>query len=283
MKSGRHRRDGGASARVPVSSSGGNREWLYGRQSVLECLRAGRRKVYRLLMALNRPPNELSEFRKLALAHGVSVELVELHALDRFSDGGHHQGVAAEAAPYLYANLDELLEADVQSGRVPFVLLADHIQDPQNLGAILRTADAAGVTAVVIPKDRACAVTPAVVRASSGAAEHVSVALVVNLVQTMLKLKKQGVWLYGLDMNPEARRYDQENLTGPVGLVVGNEGVGLGRLVGETCDGLLTIPMSGRVASLNASVSAALAMFEVVRQRACAGRSCGGLGDRAGV
>jgi 23S rRNA (guanosine2251-2'-O)-methyltransferase len=246
------------------------RETLFGRQPVLECLRAGRREILRLMVAANvrTAAAAVAQILKAAERRGLAVSPMGIPDLDRLCRGGHHQGVAAEVSPYPYADLDALTDAAGPGGAPALLLLLDHVQDPQNLGAILRTADAAGVHGVVIPRDRASEVTPAVVRASAGAAEHVSIACVVNLHQTMLRLKEQGVWLVGLEAEPAAKLYHAADLTGPLCLVVGGEGEGLGRLVRDTCDFLVRLPMQGKVASLNASVAAGIALYEVLRQRA---------------
>ena len=187
--------------------------------------------------------------------------------LDKLGGEVNHQGLAAEVSGYPYVDLEALLEAVQQSGEPPFLLLLDHVQDPQNLGSLLRTAEAAGVHGVVIPERRAAGVTPAAVRASAGAAEHVRVAQVTNLVRAMEWLKAEGVWLAGLEALPGAQLYTQADLRGPLGLVVGSEGQGLARLVRETCDFLIRLPMHGQVESLNAGVAGAIALYEVRRQR----------------
>ncbi|MBA4388469.1 MAG: 23S rRNA (guanosine(2251)-2'-O)-methyltransferase RlmB, partial [Verrucomicrobia bacterium] len=179
----------------------------------------------------------------------------------------NHQGVVLKASGYPYADIADLTGEPEKGRDAPFLLVLDHVQDPQNLGSLLRSADAAGVSGVVIPSDRAVNVTPAAVRASAGAAEHVRVAMVNNISQAMLKLKDAGYWFAGLEALPEAKPYSETDLTGSIGIVVGSEGAGLGRLVRETCDYLIKIPMSGEVSSLNAGVAGALALFEVRRQR----------------
>lgn len=240
---------------------------LYGRQAVLECLRARRRTIHRLLAAGDAGRQGMpADILAAARAAGVRPVPTDKRTLDRLTHSGHHQGYALEASPYPYATLDEA-EAAIPRGEPPFWLLLDHIQDPQNVGSLLRTADAVGVHGVLLPRDRAAAVTPAAVRASSGAAEHVRVVQVVNLVQTMRKLKEQRVWLYGLEGAPEYPLLTRQDVSGAIGLVVGSEGTGLGRLVRDTCDGLLRLPMRGAVASLNASVAAAVALYEIRRQR----------------
>jgi 23S rRNA (guanosine2251-2'-O)-methyltransferase len=179
----------------------------------------------------------------------------------------NHQGLAAEVSGYPYLDLADLLDAAKSSGESPFLLLLDHLQDPQNLGSLLRTAEAVGVHGVVLPHRRAAPVTPAAVRASAGAAEHAHVAQVANLVRAMESLKAAGVWLAGLEALPDAQLYTQANLDGSLGLVIGSEGQGVARLVRERCDFLIRLPMYGQVESLNAAVAGAVALYEARRQR----------------
>lgn len=242
-------------------------EIVYGRQPVCELLKAGRREVKRLLMANNvrQSAAAIVQFLKLAEKRGLAVQPVALFELDRMCRSGNHQGIAAVVADYTYVELSDILEGAFERKLPPLLLLVDHVQDPQNLGSMLRSADAAGVNGVVIPRHRAASVTPAVVRASAGAAEHVQVAQVVNLHQAMLALKEQGIRLVGLEGSSTATPYEEAELTGPIGVVVGSEEEGLGKLIRETCDAVIRLPMRGRVGSLNAAVAAAIALFEVRR------------------
>jgi 23S rRNA (guanosine2251-2'-O)-methyltransferase len=244
------------------------REILYGRQPVHEVLRAGRRQVFKILLAKGvRQAEVVTQILTLAEQAHVSVQATEQRDLDKFGGEVNHQGLAAEVAGYPYADLASLLAIARQAEDPPFLLLLDHVQDPQNLGSLLRSAEAVGVHGVVIPARRAASVTPAAVRASAGAAEHIRVAQVPNLVQAMESLKSNGIWLAGLEALPEARLYSQADLTGPVGLIVGSEGRGLARLIRETCDFLIRLPMRGQVGSLNAAIAGAIALYEVCRQR----------------
>jgi 23S rRNA (guanosine2251-2'-O)-methyltransferase len=244
------------------------REVVYGRQPVRETLRAGRRQVYKLLLAKGvKPTGIVRDILSLARVAGVAIQDVDRQALDKLGDEANHQGLAAEVSAYPYVDLVDLLQAAEEAGEAPFLLLLDHIQDPQNLGSLLRSAEAAGVQGVILPERRATGVTPAAVRASAGAAEHLSVVMVTNLVRTMEWLKEQGVWIAGLEALPEAKLYTRANLTGSLGVVVGSEGQGLARLVRETCDFLIRLPMYGRVESLNAGVAGAVALYEARRQR----------------
>jgi 23S rRNA (guanosine2251-2'-O)-methyltransferase len=244
------------------------REILYGRQPVHEVLRAGRRQVFKILLAKGvRQAEVVTQILTLAEQAHVPVQATEQRDLDKFGGEVNHQGLAAEVAGYPYADLASLLAIARQAEDPPFLLLLDHVQDPQNLGSLLRSAEAVGVHGVVIPARRAASVTPAAVRASAGAAEHIRVAQVPNLVQAMESLKSDGIWLAGLEALPEARLYTQADLTGPVGLIVGSEGRGLARLIRETCDFLIRLPMRGQVGSLNAAIAGAIALYEVRRQR----------------
>jgi 23S rRNA (guanosine2251-2'-O)-methyltransferase len=246
------------------------RELIYGRQPVHEAMRAGRRQVYKLLLAREvKPGGIVSQILALAASQkpAIPVQQVDRPALDKLGGEVNHQGLAAEVSGYPYVDLPAILAAARQAGDDPFLLLLDHIQDPQNLGSLLRTAEAVGVHGVVIPGRRAAEVTPAVVRASAGAAEHVRVALVSNLAQALDWLKAHGVWLAGLEALPDASLYSQAGLLGPLGLVVGSEGEGLSRLVKDRCDFLIRLPLRGQVGSLNAGVAGAVALYEVRRQR----------------
>ena len=228
------------------------REILYGRQPVREALRAGRRNVFKLLIATG------------VRSTGIIGQIL---SLDKLGGEVNHQGLAAEVSGYPYCDLADLISAAQEVRQDPFLLLLDHIQDPQNLGSLLRTAEAVGVHGVVLPERRSASVTPAVVRASAGAAEHVQVAQVTNLSRAIEQLKAKGVWLIGLAALPQAELYTQASLSGPLGLVVGSEGQGLARLVREACDFLIRLPMYGQVESLNAAVAGAIALYEVRRQR----------------
>jgi 23S rRNA (guanosine2251-2'-O)-methyltransferase len=249
------------------------REILYGRQPVRETLRAGRRQVFRLLLAHGIPATGIvAEILRLAEEAQVPVQALDRAELDKLSGDANHQGIAAEVSAYPYVDLVQAIEATHLAGEPPFVLLLDHLLDPQNLGSLLRCADAAGVHGVILPGRRAAGLTPAAVRASAGAAEHVLVAEVTNLVQAMERLKGEGIWLAGLEATPEAQDYDVADLTGPLGLVVGSEGKGLARLVRERCDFLIKLPMRGHVESLNAAVAGAIALYEIRRQRSMASK-----------
>jgi 23S rRNA (guanosine2251-2'-O)-methyltransferase len=247
------------------------REVLYGRNAVREALRAGRRKIYKVVLAQGmKETGIVADVATLASKSGIAIQRVERKQLDRVSDF-NHQGVAAETAPYPYAELAEILAEADQRQEMPLLLMLDCLQDPQNFGALLRTAEIVGVHGVVIPKRRAVGITPAVVNSSAGATEHLLVARVTNLVRTMEELKTKGRWTVGLEDVPQAQLYDQSDLTMPLALVVGSEGRGMGRLVRETCDILIRLPMRGKISSLNAAAAGSVALYEVWRQRGMGG------------
>jgi len=207
----------------------------------------------------------LKEIFSLAAAKKIPVQVVDRRRLDKFISGTAHQGVVALAAAKGYVTVDDLI-AGVGPGEVPFLVLLDQIHDPHNLGAVLRTADAAGVHGVIIPRHRSVQLTPAAAKASAGAVEYVPVARVANIAQTVNFLKNKGFWVAGADAQGQ-ELFWEARLDGPLALVIGGEDKGLGRLVKERCDILVRLPMCGRVNSLNASVAAALLAYEVLRQR----------------
>ncbi len=243
------------------------RETLYGRNSVYESLRARRRQFFRLILADTvRATEVLTDILTLAEEARLPVERVPRRHLDWLGEV-NHQGVALEVSEYPYVTLDEILVAARQRGEPPFLLLLDLVQDPQNVGTLLRTAEAVGVHGVVIQKRRAAGVTPAVVHASAGAAEHLRIAQVPNLPETLQELKGREVWVVGLEAVRGAIRYDQADLRGGLAVVVGSEGEGLRRLVRERCDFLVELPMRGRVTSLNAAVAGSVVLYEALQQR----------------
>lgn len=250
-------------------------EWLYGRRPVIESLRAGRRHIHELWLTESSgrsgADGDFAEMRSRVQSVGATLTLVERERLDDLLEGANHQGVAMRVGGFPYAGFDQIVHA-VEQDPTALVLLLDHIEDPQNVGSLLRTADAAGVSGVIIPEDRAAGVTAAAVRASAGAAEHLRVARVVNLTRAIEALKASSCWIAGLDTGDDARPYATIDFKGRCGLVVGNEGTGLGRLVRDHCDFIAQLPMYGKVASLNAGVAGALVMYEVLRQRGPASR-----------
>jgi len=243
------------------------RDILYGRNAVREALRAGRRKIYKLILAQGtKETGIVADTATLASKNGVPIQRVERRQLDSLGDF-NHQGVVAEATPYPYAELEEILAEADQRQEMSLLLVLDCLQDPQNFGALLRTAEIVGVHGVVIPKRRAVGITPSVVNSSAGATEHLLVAQVTNLVRTMEELKARGLWIVGLEDVPQAQPYYQSDLQMPLALVVGSEGRGMGQLVRETCDILIRLPMRGKISSLNVTVAGSIVLYEVWRQR----------------
>jgi len=249
-------------------------EWLYGRHAVEEALRAGRRKVFRVLLADGGKDGKQerdvgpAEIERLATRAGAQVERVPRTRLDTLTKvGQHHQGVAAEVTPFNYTGMAETVQLCREAGSQALVVILDSLQDPQNFGTLLRSAEAAGVTAVVMLDRRQVEVTPAVVNASAGAVEHMNICLANNLSRAIQELQEAGLWVYALQAEPDAMLYTQADLSGPLALVVGSEGRGIGRLVRERCDGALRIPMQGSIESLNAAVAGSIVLYEVVRQR----------------
>lgn len=256
------------SKRSRKGKRGETRDLLYGRQAVREALRAGRRRFFTLHLATGVKPSALlDEILASAGAKGVQVESVERQRLDERLPGIKHQGVALTASVYPYVGLDETFALAREREQDLLLLLLDRVQDPQNLGSLLRTAEACGVHGVVLPRHRAAHVTPAVVNASAGAVEHLLVCRATNLVATMQQLKKRGVWIVGLEAREDAQALEDVDLRGPLGVVVGSEGFGLGRLVGETCDWLVELPMMGKIKSLNAAVAGSILLFWIAQQR----------------
>ena len=249
-------------------------EWLYGKHAVEEMLAAGRRRVFRILLAdssrgANR--NDAStpgNIERAAREKRVPLERVPPSRLDVLTRvGHHHQGAAAEVSPFSYSSLADVEALCREAGQKALVLLLDQVQDPQNFGTLLRTAEAVGVTAVVMLDRRQVEVTPAVVNASSGAVEHLHVCLANNLPRAIENLQEAGLWVYALSAEAGAPTYTAVDLKGQVCLVVGSEGKGISKLVRERCDGALAIPMRGRVESLNAAVAGSLVLYEALRQR----------------
>lgn len=238
---------------------------LEGRNSVLEALRAGR-SINRILVAKGEREGSVTQIVAIARQNHIVVQEVDRSKLDNLSTTHAHQGVIAFAAAKDYVEVDDILEIAEASGRPPFLVILDEITDAYNLGSILRTADAAGAHGVIIPKRRAIGLTTAVSKASAGAMEHVPVARVTNIVQTIEKLKKNNIWVVGTDSSGE-KPFFHSDLKGPVALVIGSEGEGMGKLVRESCDFTVSIPMLGKISSLNAAVAGAIVMYEILRQR----------------
>jgi 23S rRNA (guanosine2251-2'-O)-methyltransferase len=251
-------------------------ELIYGRNAVSEALKSTRygAKIEKVMLAEGveeKAGGPVAQIIELAARRQppVPVKKVARQELDRLTNQANHQGVVAQVPPYIYTDVDGLLQANQENPDALFLVL-DSLQDPQNLGTLFRTAEAMGVTGVILPERRAAGVTPAVRNASSGAVEHLQIAQVVNLARALDQLRETGVWVAGLEDEKKAVPYDKASLTGRLALVVGNEGAGLGRLVREKCDFFVSLPMLGKVASLNAAVAGSIALYEALRQRRAA-------------
>lgn len=248
-------------------------DFIYGRWPVLETLRANRRQFEQLLVVESAEDRRaLDEIVSTAEARGVRVNQMPRRVIDDLAKGANHQGVVLRVGPYPYVDVRTLLETSVLRQEKNFFLALDLLQDPQNVGTLLRTAEALGVHGAVLQERRAVGVTPAVVSASSGAVEHLLVAQVTNLPDTMQTLKARDVWIAGLEATRGAQRYDRADLSGALALAVGSEGEGLRRLVQERCDFLVELPMQGKVSSLNAAIAGSVVLYEAWRQRAAAPR-----------
>lgn len=237
---------------------------IEGRNAVLEALRAGK-PIDKLYVLDGCPDGPVRTIIREAKKGDTIINYVKKERLDQLSETGHHQGVIAMVASYEYATVEDILEKAREKGEAPFIFVLDNIEDPHNLGAMIRTANLAGAHGVIIPKRRAVGLTPTVARTSAGAINYTPVAKVTNLKQTMEQLKKEGMWFVCADM--DGTPYYQMDLKGPMGLVIGNEGEGVSRLIKETCDFVASIPMKGDIDSLNASVAAGVLAFEIARQR----------------
>ncbi len=237
---------------------------LEGRNPIREALKAGR-TIERLLVAQGEIQGSVKEIVYDAKANGAIIQEVERTRLDHISVTGTHQGVIAYVAVKEYCTVDDILDYAKEKNEQPFVIVLDGICDPQNLGAIIRTAECAGAHGVIIPQRRAVGLTPVVAKCSAGAIEYMRIARVTNISQTIEKLKKAGVWVYGASM--EGKTYSRVNMTGPVALVIGAEGEGISPLVKKNCDCLVSMPQVGHIDSLNASVAAGVLVYDIVRQR----------------
>lgn len=255
----------GRSGRRPQPAERAPGDQIEGRHPVLEALQAGR-PLRRILLAAGLHGGPVRSIVALARERGIAVREVERDQLDRLAAGRNHQGVIAFGAAKETVDLDDVLAVAAASGEPPFLLLLDGIEDPHNLGSLIRSADGAGVHGVVIPERRAAPLTATVAKASAGALEHVPVAQVVNLTRAAEQLKERGCWVIGADAAADELLWDAD-LTGPIALVIGSEGKGIGHNLRKHCDRLVRLPMQGKVGSLNAGVAGALLMYEVARQR----------------
>jgi 23S rRNA (guanosine2251-2'-O)-methyltransferase len=249
-------------------------EFLYGTWPILEALRAKRRKLEKLVLAENlEERGQVAEIVALAKERGVEVSRVQRRILDDLSNNNNHQGMGLRVGEYPYADIEDILKLAQDRNEKPFILILDLLKDPQNVGSLVRVADAVGVHGIVIQDRRQVAVTPAVVASSSGAVEHLLIAQVTNLVNAMKELKDNDVWLVGMDVGPNIPALDKTDLNMAMGLVMGSEGEGMRRLVRDTCDLLVTLPMRGNVASLNVATAGSIALYAAWQARGWQGWS----------
>jgi 23S rRNA (guanosine2251-2'-O)-methyltransferase len=241
-----------------------NETVICGRNSVLEAVRSGR-EIDRLLIAHGVSGGSISAIIAKCSARGILIKEVSPQKLDFYCGGANHQGVAVFFAAQEYSTVEDILALARERGEQPFLILCDEIEDPHNLGAIIRTAEACGVHGIVIPKRRSASLNATVAKSASGALEYMKVARVTNLSNTIDELKQNGVWVFGADM--DGADYTKTDFNLPCALVIGNEGRGIGTLVAKKCDALISLPMCGKINSLNASVAAGVLMYEVMRKR----------------
>ena len=237
---------------------------IEGRNPIIEALK-NNRSIEKIMVNKASKEGSIKKILAMAKEKKVIIQEVDRHKLDEMSESHAHQGVIAITSDYRYYDLDEILEIPKERGEDPFFIILDGITDPHNLGSIIRTADAVGAHAVIIPKRRSVQITPIVAKASAGAVEYLPVCKVTNIVNTIKTLKENGRWIAAVDM--DGQTFYQQNLGGPLGLVVGSEGEGISRLVKQNCDFTVSMPMSGNVTSLNASVAGGILLYEVYRQR----------------
>lgn len=247
----------------PIKDNNDSKDLILGRNPVIEALKAD--KLIDTIFVNPEATGSISLICKMAKEKGILVKQVNEMKLNNMADGASHQGVIAMGACAEYVDVEDILKIAYDKNEDPFVIICDEIEDPHNLGAIIRTAEAAGAHGIIIPKRRSASLNHTVFKTSAGAASWLPVARVANLAAAIDELKNNGVWIYGTDGAGEC--YDKVSMTGPIGLVVGSEGFGMGRLIKDKCDFLLSLPMSGKITSLNASVAAGIFMYEIVRQR----------------
>ena len=247
-------------------------EFLYGHWPIMEALRSGRRPIEQLVIADRSDEKGLvAEIMTEARDRNVPVNRVQRRILDDLSNNANHQGMVLRVGPYPYVEMEEILEYAAQRNEKPFILLLDLLKDPQNVGTLLRVSDAVGIHGVILQDRRGVGITPAVTAASSGAVEHLRIAQVTNLVNAMKKLKENDIWLVGLDVGPNVPPLDKTDLNIALGMVMGSEGEGMRRLVRDTCDLLVTLPMRGKVGSLNVATAGSVALYSAWQARAWQG------------
>ncbi len=237
---------------------------IVGRNPVMEAVRSGR-EIDKILIAYGANKGSVQAIIAKASDKGIIIKEVSSEKLDYLSGGSNHQGIAAMVAAHSYSSVEEILAFAKERNEAPFIIICDDLEDPHNLGAIIRTAEACAVHGIIIPKRRSVSLNATVAKSASGALEYMRVAKVTNLVQEINALKEQGIWVYGADMNGED--YSRQNYSGGLALVIGSEGKGIGRLVRESCDVIVSLPMKGKINSLNASVAAGVLMYEISKQR----------------
>ena len=251
---------------IKKESSGNSEEFkVEGRNAVIELLKSDK-TINKLMITKGERQGSINEIIKLAKQRNLVISEVDKNKLDLLSETGHHQGVIAFVSPVAYKEIDEILEIAKARNEAPFVIIADEIEDPYNLGALIRTAEIAGCHGMIIPKRRAVAVTEVVAKVSCGATEHLAIARVNNINDAIQELKDKGLWIFGTDGSAKDLYYEQD-MTGPIAIVIGSEGRGMNKLTMKNCDFLVKIPMKGHITSLNASVSGGIVIFEAVKQR----------------
>lgn len=243
-------------------------EFIYGLWPIIESLRADRRKFEKLVMSDTLEEKGLvAEITTLAREKGIDVSRVQRRIIDDVSDNSNHQGMALRVSDYPYVDVEELLQRADKRGEKPFILILDLLKDPQNVGSLIRVADAVGIHGIILQDRRQVGITPSVVASSSGAVEHILVAQVTNLVNAMKELKESDVWIVGMDVGPNVPALDKQDLNMAIGLVMGSEGEGMRRLVRDTCDFLVTLPMRGQVGSLNVATAGSIALYSAWQAR----------------
>ena len=251
-------------------------EYIYGHWPVMETLRANRRKFDQLLLSQKVEERGIvGDIVSLAKELDVPVKRVPARILNDLADGGNHQNTILRTGEYPYVDVEDMLDLAEERGEKPFLLMLDLLKDPQNVGSLIRVADAVGAHGVIMQERRSVSITPSVIRASSGAVEHIKIAQVTNLVSIMKELKKQDIWMIGLDIGPELLPVNKTDLNLAIGLILGSEGEGMRRLVRETCDLMLTLPMRGNVGSLNVATVGSVALYAAWQARNWQGWSSG--------
>lgn len=237
---------------------------IEGRNPVIEAIKNDR-EIDKIMIANGAKEGSIKKITAMAKEKNIIIQYVDRNKLDEISTSHSHQGVIANVSEYKYFELDDLIQNAKDKGEDPFFIILDEITDPHNLGSIIRTADAVGAHGVIIPKRRSVHITPTVAKASAGAVEYVPVCKVTNIVNTIKTLKEHGLWIAAADMDGQI--FYEQNLTGPIGLVIGSEGFGISRLVKKNCDYIVKMPMVGNVTSLNASVAGSILLYEIFKQR----------------